>query len=300
MANRPYLDNLEKLKELLTSCIKGDSESIMAFQDRFGEDIYNFPVKARHVNMDQAADFYCYCFENNRIFKRLLTFKGLCALRTYQFRILNDLFNEWSREEARHGIPTEPFDIVNNYPGVHLMDSFSVSFNEYNALLEKLTLEEKVYVKFLSYHEFGLDPADLRMISEISRRPFNEIMDSFIVIDKKLAERDEEYAERQNKLDEVEVRILDLERKIKKVTFKKEDPEGNPDQEWTELNSKLEWRRQQKEELLRKYNKVKCQLSYRDIADLLNVSLGKVSEKVNDIKKKITGLSNETIKADSK
>ena len=268
----------------------------MSFQDRFGEDIYNFPVKVRHKNVDQAADFYCYCFEKSRIFKRLLTFKGLCALRTYQFRILNDLYNEWSREETRQAISTEPMDSGKYFLGVDLLDSFSVSFKEYNTLLEKLTLEEQIYVKLLSYHEFGLDPAGLRLISEVSGRPLNDLMDSFIEIDKKLSDRNEEYAERQVKLDEVEGRILDLERRIRKLAFKNEDPEGNSDSEWVALNEKLEWRRRQKEELIKKFKKVKCQLSYRDIADLLNVSLGKVSEKINEIKTKISGLYNETIK----
>jgi RNA polymerase sigma factor (sigma-70 family) len=296
IANGYSKDNFEKLKGLLSSCINGDSESIMRFQDRFGEDIYNFPVKARHVNMEQAADFYCYCFEKCRIFKRLLTFKGLCALRTYQFRILNDLYNEWSREEAGHIISTEPLDDHKDFLENDVLDSFTVPLNEYNALLEKLTVEEKSYVKLLSYHEFGLDPAGMRMISEVSGRPLDDLMDSFIDIDQKLTARNEEYAERQIKLDEVEGRILDLERKIRKLAFKNEDPEGNSDPEWVALNERLEWRRRQKEELIKKFKKVKCQLSYRDIADLLNVSLGKVSEKINEIKTKISGLYNETIK----
>ena len=301
MANRSSVDNLENLKELLKSCIAGDSGSIMHFQDQFGEDIYNFPVKARHVNMDQAADFYCYCFEKNRIFKRLLSFKGLCSLRTYQYCILQSLFNEWVREEDRTIISTVPFDNLDD-PGDHQIsepgDDPSDSSKEYYALFGDLNPEEKIYVKLLSYHEFGLEPSDMRMISEIFGKSIVKVMDSFIEIDNKLSERDEQHAERQFKLDEVEVRILNLERKIKNLSHKTENPERNPNQDWVELNKKLEWRRRQKEELIKKYKQIKCQLSYRDIADLLNISLGKVSEKINEIKKKISGLCNESIKAD--
>lgn len=296
MANRSSVENIENLRELLQSCLTGDSESIMHFQDQFGEDIYNFPVKARHVNMDQAADFYCYCFEKNRIFKRLLSFKGLCSLRTYQYCILQSLFNEWIREEDRHTIFTVPFDNLDD-PGDHQIseqgDDPSDSIKAYYALFGDLNPEEKIYVKLLSYHEFGLEPSDMRKISEMSGKSIDKVMDSFIEIDKKLAERNEEYAERQSKLDEVDVRIVDLERKIRNLAYKKEDPGGNPNQEWVELNKKLEWRRRQKEELIKKYMKIKCQLSYRDIADLLDLSLGKVSEKINEVKKKISGLQSK-------
>jgi hypothetical protein len=289
-------DDLEKLKELLTSCIDGNSDSIMQFQDRFGIDIYNFPVKARHRNMEQAADFYCYCFEKNRIFKRLLTFKGLCALRTYQFRILNDLFNEWSGKETREAIPTDPLNSDQDLPGVELLDSFSVSFKSYNVLLEKLTTEEQVFVKLLSFHEFGLDPEEKRLISTFSGIPIDQWMDSLIEIEKKLSARNEDFAERQARLDELEGRIIDLERKLRVLAYKDEDPAETLDPEWVALNEKLVWRRRQKEDLIRNLKKVNCQLSYRDIADLLKVSLGKVSEKINQIKTKITGLLNESAK----
>lgn len=293
MANRSSVENIENLRELLQSCLTGDSESIMHFQDQFGEDIYNFPVKARHVNMDQAVDFYCYCFEKNRIFKRLLSFKGLCSLRTYQYCILQSLFNEWIREEDRYTIFTVPFDNLDDHQISEQGDDPSDSLKAYYALFGDLNPEEKIYVKLLSYHEFGLEPSDMRKISEMSGKSIDKVMDSFIEIDKKLAERNEEYAERQSKLDEVDVRIVDLERKIRNLAYKKEDPGGNPNQEWVELNKKLEWRRRQKEGFIKKYKQIKCQLSYRDIADLLDLSLGKVSEKINEVKKKISGLQSK-------
>ena len=47
------INDIEALRGLLYSCMEGDSEAIMLFQEIFGEDIYNFPVKVRGSEIDK-------------------------------------------------------------------------------------------------------------------------------------------------------------------------------------------------------------------------------------------------------
>lgn len=158
--------DIGELKKLFKSCIGGDSTSIMYFQELLGEDIYNFPVKVRREDKDKAADFYCYCFEKGRIFKRLLTYKGACKLRTFQYYVLNDLYNEWKRAESLHNLPMsslnkpvnpdsgeEMIDFVKNYDPSYSMifDIESISLSFFKNLLMQMSEEERIYIKLLTY-----------------------------------------------------------------------------------------------------------------------------------------------------
>src|SRR4029434_6757933 len=71
--SRPDPDDVH---ELVRCCAAGDGAARRAFQDRFGEDVYNFPVKIYGVSAERAADFYVYVFEADRIFTRMRTFEG--------------------------------------------------------------------------------------------------------------------------------------------------------------------------------------------------------------------------------
>jgi hypothetical protein len=73
MRGRPDPDDV---RELVRGCAAGDGAARRAFQDRFGEDVYNFPVKIYGVSAERAADFYVYVFEADRIFTRMRTFEG--------------------------------------------------------------------------------------------------------------------------------------------------------------------------------------------------------------------------------
>lgn len=298
-------NDIEALRRLLHLCIDGDSEAIMQFQESFGEDIYNFPVKARRIDMDKAADFYCYCFEKGRVFKRLLTFKGRCSLRTYQYYILNDLYNEWKRREKLHALPTESLnapvnpdsdtemvDFLEDHDSscTALFDNESISLNIFDKALIQLSDEERIYIRLLTYHESGLDVSDLRVISRISEKPLNEVIDSLNELDKRLAEKDEDYAGRLAKLDEIEVKILNIEKQLRVFRREGHEKNGNFNNEINELEGKLQWRHTQKNKLLRLYKRANVSLSYRDIAALLSVSVGTVSAKATNAKERFLRL----------
>src|SRR5262249_36145901 len=87
---------------LIRACAAGNATARRSFQDRYGPDIYNFPVKIYRAPADRAADFYLYAFERDRIFKRLTTFEGRNSIQFRTFLghyVLRSLFIEWQRSQ---------------------------------------------------------------------------------------------------------------------------------------------------------------------------------------------------------
>src|SRR5262245_47209375 len=90
----------DDVRDLVRACADGDGAARRPFQDRYGDDIYNFPVKIYGVPAERAADFYVYVFERDRIFTRMRTFEGRngIQLRTFLgYYVLRSLFLEWQR-----------------------------------------------------------------------------------------------------------------------------------------------------------------------------------------------------------
>src|SRR6516165_413695 len=90
----------DDVSDLVRACAAADPIARHAFQERFGQDIYNFPVKIYGVPADRAVDFYVYVFERDRIFTRMRTFEGRNGIqfRTFlAYYVLRSLFLEWQR-----------------------------------------------------------------------------------------------------------------------------------------------------------------------------------------------------------
>src|SRR5262245_28156849 len=84
-ASRVTRTSVDDARTLVRACAEGDGDARRAFQDRFAEDIYNFPTKVFGAPPDQAADYYLYVFEGDRIFTRLQTFEGRNAIQLRTF-----------------------------------------------------------------------------------------------------------------------------------------------------------------------------------------------------------------------
>src|SRR4029077_10585900 len=90
----------DDVHQLVRACASEDAGARRAFQERYGQDIYTFPVKIYAVPAERAVDFYVYVFERDRIFTRIRTFEGRNGI---QFRtllayyVLRSLLLEWQR-----------------------------------------------------------------------------------------------------------------------------------------------------------------------------------------------------------
>src|SRR5215471_14234544 len=87
-----------ELKALLRSCVEGNADSRIRFQNIFGGMIYNYPMMIFRLPSDRAGDFYIYVFDEDRIFRRVGGFEARngAQFKTYlNFYVLRDLFLEW-------------------------------------------------------------------------------------------------------------------------------------------------------------------------------------------------------------
>src|SRR5262249_43849130 len=90
----------DDIRDLVRACAAADTAARRTFQERYGEDIYNLPVKIYGVPTERAVDFYVYVFERDRIFTRMRTFEGRNGIqfRTFlAYYALRSLFLEWQR-----------------------------------------------------------------------------------------------------------------------------------------------------------------------------------------------------------
>src|SRR5881396_2564604 len=69
-------------KYLLVQCLAGDPTARTRFQDTFGPLIYRF---AEYMGRGQTepGDFYVYLFDNDRLYRRLASYKGEAKLAAF-------------------------------------------------------------------------------------------------------------------------------------------------------------------------------------------------------------------------
>ena len=301
---------LDALKSLLDLCCKGNIQTIGTFQDVFGVDIYNFPMKVHKLDEERASDFYCYCFEGDRIYKRLKTFRGECNIRSFQFLILECLFNEWIRrsdvEIAIYPLqgseewnePTVVEDIRQDplpIPNEKLEENEEL--NGLDATMKRLDEVDRVYLKVLSYSEIDLEPNDIRAISRVSGNNLQKTLENITELEESLSKRYERYKKQREELDKINYWILTYEKRIKKqmddkrTNIMKAENQGDNK---NELERKLLWRKKQKKKLLMKYRESSPKVSYREIAKLLDVSVGTVSSKIKNAKARLNEILNDT------
>src|SRR5262245_39008555 len=158
--------------ELLQACAAGEGEARRRFQDEYGEDIYNFPVKIYGLPLEEAGDFYVYAFEHDRIFSRVRTFAGRHSIqfRTFlSYYVLKHLFLEWRRTrkeletvslQAPAGSSTEDERVLEDLlPDTTALEIEEVGATEPSPTAEvwsSLSPEERLDLKLLSLLECDL------------------------------------------------------------------------------------------------------------------------------------------------
>lgn len=279
-------------KSLLSSCIEGDLNSISMFQDIFGQDIYNFPIKVGRIEVERAADFYCYCFDKGRIFKRMMTHKGRCSIKTYQYLVLKDLFHEWSRtlsvDDNLVFSLDEPLDEDSGAKFIDFIQDKAFdpetllvedeSYKRFNETLNKIPYPERIYLKIQLFIEIELTPEDIRIISIVSKRDIRDVLASLSNLEHSLIVKNEKLHEKEDGISKISSKIYSFERKIYAMRAL------NKYEEAEEIERKLLKRRLQKARSLPQHSPNYSAVSYRDIAEILKVSVGTVSKNVNRAK----------------
>jgi RNA polymerase sigma factor (sigma-70 family) len=281
--------------DLVRACASGDAAARRAFQDRYAEDIYNFPVKIYRVPADLAADFYVYVFERDRIFIRLRSFEGRNRIqfRTFlAYYVLRSLFLEWQRgrreletvplgDTARPLFDEPPADLAADGPAARLWTA--------------LDPEDRLDLKLLSLLEHQLTPDDVRQLARASRRSLQETAAVVAEVEAGLRARDVALSRLRDQLDSawgwIVLRRRELQETDAKIRLLGTDHDSVAGRQLRERRQRLEealaGRVRQRDRLLGEIRSFKMTTPYKDIARLRNSSVGTVCSRIFRLRQRL-------------
>jgi RNA polymerase sigma factor (sigma-70 family) len=282
--------------DLVRACASGDSGARRTFQDRYGEDIYNFPVKIYRVPPDLAADFYVYVFERDRIFTRLRTFEGRNRIqfRTFlAYYLLRSLFLEWQR--GRRELETVPLGdgdsaLPDDAPAHAAADGPAAR------VWTTLDPEDRLDLKLLSLLEHQLTADDLRLLARMSRRSLADTAAVVAEVEAGLRARDVALSRLREQLDSAWGWIVLRRRELQEIDAKLHLLRADHDDSAAgrqlrdrrrRLEETLARRIRQRDGLLDEVRSFKMTTPYKDIARLRNSTVGTVCSRVFRLRQRL-------------
>ena len=295
----------DDVSDLVRACAAVDPIARHAFQERFGQDIYNFPVKIYGVPADRAVDFYVYVFERDRIFTRMRTFEGRNGIqfRTFlAYYVLRSLFLEWQR--GRRELDTVSLSDTHlgggdGPTGAALVDcSTSIGEppdEEVSAVWGTLAPDEQLDLKLLSLLEYQFTPADVRLLAEVSGRSLRDTMALLAEVEAGLRARDVKLTTLRDELDSVwgwiVLRRRELQETDERLRLLGSNQNSTTGRRLAERRGMLEQalakRMRQREGLLEAIREFKMTTPYKDIARLLNSPVGTVCSRIFRLRQRL-------------
>jgi RNA polymerase sigma factor (sigma-70 family) len=292
----------DDVRQLVRACASEDAGARRTFQERYGQDIYNFPVKIYGVPVERAVDFYVYVFERDRIFTRMRTFEGRNGIqfRTFlAYYVLKSLFLEWQRghrELDTVSLSDQHVADGGEPPAAPAGDrtetgddpAYAPASEAVAALWGALGPEEQLDLKLLSLLEYQLTADDVRLLARISRRSLGETVALLAEVEAGLRERDVKLARLRDELDSVwgwiVLRRRELQETSERLRLMGSNHQSVPARRLVERNLELEHalakRVRQHECLLDEMRRFKMTTPYKDIARLLNSTVGTVCSRI--------------------
>jgi RNA polymerase sigma factor (sigma-70 family) len=301
---------LSDILNVIRACIAGNAETRRRFQEEYGEDIYNIPVKIYGLPLEEAGDFYVYVFDKDRIFTRLKTFTGLnIQFRTFlSYYVLKSLFLEWLRtkEEVKTISLYTPVgdatdgemtleDILRDGRVVEAEEELARREGQKPKLWDSLDPEEQLGLKLLYLIECELGPEDVRLLASISGRSIIDTLALVAEVREQLKRKDEKAAQLREKLDTVWGWIVQRQKELQeiggKILLMKEIANAASQQQLLSRREALERsltkRYRQRERILQEIRSFKLTTPYKDIARLLNVTVGTVSSQISRLRERL-------------
>ena len=309
-------DHLSSILDLIRACADGEQSARLRFQDEYGADIYNFPIKIYGLPEETAGDFYVYVFEKDRIFSRIRTFQGKnnIQFRTFlSFYVLKHLFFEWQRGQKsidtvswhtpvgnEHDAGSVLEDIV---PGISSQGSVFKDENPFEnptvaSLFQDLSQEEQLDLKLLTLIECDLNPQEIRLLACISGRSLVDTIALVAEVQSSLKRKDEKISHLSDELDSVWGWILLRQKSLQeikeKILLRKQDKTSLDIEQLGAQKAALEHalakRQRQKEKIIAEIRRYKLTTPYKDMATLLNTTVGTVGSRISRIRERLTRL----------
>lgn len=297
MPLKPMSQQLSDILEVIRACIAGDAESQHRFQEEYGEDIYNFPVKVCGLPLEKAADFYVYVFDKDRLFSRLKTFAGRnnIQFRTFlSYYVLRFLLFEWLRTERE--INTTYLEDAQDDDMAEAVERETQEDHLTAQFLASLDPEERLDFKLLHLIEYDLEPEDLSLLVKTSGRSLVDTLTLITQVQEGLRRKDEWASRLRDKLDAVWGWILlqrqevqDIDEKIRLFIAERNSVIG-PQQllrQKEKLERNLARRFRQRERIMEEIHRLKLTTPYKDIARLLNTTVGTAGSRISRLRARL-------------
>ncbi len=154
--------------------------------------------------------------------------------------------------------------------------------------LGTLEAERRLLIKLLCLADLDLEPADVRLITQLSGRGINETLEIIDNIEKAMGQRATRWRERQDKVTTVHAWIMTYQRRLRQLEEQLDQSVQAGGQanlrslqeERDDLLRKLAWRYRQQESLRQETLAVHIRPSYKELARLLNWPLGTLCSRV--------------------
>ena len=294
------LSEAREARELIRRCLSGNPEAVKQFQQRYGELIYGYPIRVYRTPAEDAGDFYVFAFEDGRIFRRLRSYEGRAPLRAYLLGfVLDDLVLEWKRGERK--IETVSIEGMGELPDAGTASGAAPAAAPARAaqhpsleeMLRHVAPSKAVMMKLLYIEDCELWAADVDYVAEVSGRSVPEVLDHVARLRATVREREAGLKRLEDGLDAVQAWIQLYERRRQRLS---QDlamlPFDAPAatrlrEEAAQLESKVDRRQQQRQRLLAQAHRRKVTAPYKDIAALLNTSIGNVCSQIARIRREL-------------
>ena len=295
------LDSLEEAQEarlLIGRCLTGDVEAATEFQAIYGELIYGYPMRVYRVPADEAGDFYVFAFERGRIFRRVRTYEGRAPFRAYLLGfVLDDLVLEWKRGVRE--IETVSIETLGELPDPGAADRATTNegglmdSTTFRQMLGDLSPSKSVVMKLLYVEDYEFQPSEVRYLAQVSGCDVPEVLDRIDRLRSTVREREAGLKRMEDALDAVQAWIQLYERRVQRIS---DDLSALPPtsmaaerlrEERLQLERKIQRRRQQRTKLLAQAQRRKVTAPYKDIAAMLNTSIGNIGSQIARLRREL-------------
>ncbi len=281
-------DEAQVAQQLIQRCVAGEYDAIQSFQSQYGELIYGYPMKAYQVAAEEAGDFYVYAFDRGRIFRRCRTYEGRAPFQAYLVAIVLDhLMIDWKRSERSiETVPLDTMDVAAEADGGLGEVDAARGQVTLQSVIHRLEPRKAIIMKLLHVEDCELDAAELRHLQSMSGRATRDLVVAVDNLRESVRAREAAAKRIEDSLDAVHAWISLYERRLRRIT---EDLAALPQNassaarlrdEQKMWEGKLQRRRQQRDKLLGERRRRKVTAPYKEIAAILNTSVGNVASMI--------------------
>jgi hypothetical protein len=294
-------------KQLVALCVAGDSAARTRFQDTFGPFIYRFAEYMGRGRIE-PGDFYIYLFENDRLYWRLASYKGVAPLAAFlRGYALPDMFRQFELKMRRRTIDTVSLDSDRTHePSLGSDPAESApalgrapEAGRHIGLSARLSPERRLLMKLLYVLDFDLAPDDVQVLVRRSGRSVAEVIELVEQARESVRVRE---LEKRRMIDQAESAaqwILQYDRRLAQVADDLANVPPHSERaarlrdEQSQLARKRAWRDAQRTRALDDAERATVTLRYREIAFILNAPIGTVSAEITRMRQDLVKLAEE-------